>query len=507
MQHNVSTIALNSVAKELKIFFPSLSHVMRSTSECTSSSSRRDTDYEFCLQQLVRSLDGDGVSHCQLNQLLHLFHEGPISKAFFDHYFFDAKHNHRLHDVKKFQGYSEKFFNGKKTIRSLDHLKWGLHCFYVDALLGFGNIQAAYAVLRTKSQDELKTYFQEHRMPTSTLEARQPCLQLEPIDRENRFYLSEIFSGDINDPNRKTLDEIRTKTTVNSDTTISSVIEHLKSKSIKDSDKRAGTLAGFLEDLMAPFTERLSDTFNETIIEIFEKTKTSLSESQQKGKINNKLYLSGVNELDVYVATSMRRRAEFETTYDKIKQIFDDNRLKHLNLRYFDPTNCFAENPLDKGITECLMVKCAKLLLYVAGDNDSFGKDAEAAIALSLGKPVIMLCENEQRAKIFREQHPLTRLINVHTGVANGAIVAKDFNEVVEITKRIFHNDMQYVLHSGADTRQTQSEEDQLNISDNSLYLKEGLTGSIVRLQTDDQLLSLAFWNNYHRLPERRRVT
>lgn len=59
------------------------------------------------------------------------------------------------------------------------------------------------------------------------------------------------------------------------------------------------------------------------------------------------------------------------------------------------------------------MVKCVKVLVYCAGDRESFGKDAEAAMALSLGKPVVFLCDEVQRQDFYREVHPLSRLINL----------------------------------------------------------------------------------------------
>ena len=49
------------------------------------------------------------------------------------------------------------------------------------------------------------------------------------------------------------------------------------------------------------------------------------------------------------------------------------------------------------------MVKSAKVLIYCAGERDSFGKDAEAAMALSLGKPVIFYCDEAERQRFFAE--------------------------------------------------------------------------------------------------------
>jgi hypothetical protein len=65
---------------------------------------------------------------------------------------------------------------------------------------------------------------------------------------------------------------------------------------------------------------------------------------------------------------------------DTCERIFADARLKQLNLRYFDPTLSAAAGHEDKGLIECLMVKCAKILVYCAGERESYGKDAEAAM-------------------------------------------------------------------------------------------------------------------------------
>ena len=84
-------------------------------------------------------------------------------------------------------------------------------------------------------------------------------------------------------------------------------------------------------------------------------------------------------------------------------RVFEQAGLRHLNVRYFDPTLSAAEGHEDKGLIECLMVKCAKVLVYSAGSKESWGKDAEAAMALSLGKPVIFYCDDAQRERFYRD--------------------------------------------------------------------------------------------------------
>ena len=179
----------------------------------------------------------------------------------------------------------------------------------------------------------------------------------------------------------------------------------------------------------------------------------------------------------------MRTRDDFRGMADFCKTVFSDNKLKALNLRYFDPTLGAAQHHEDKGLIECLMVKCAKVLLLNAGSRDSYGKDAEAAMALSLGKPVIIYSNEEIRSNFFRDVHPLSRLINFETGVAIGAMIATSTDQVIELILRILTNTLEYEL---------------VQPRPEYLVLKETCTQSVVRLQTSDVLLRETFWNHYH---------
>ena len=129
------------------------------------------------------------------------------------------------------------------------------------------------------------------------------------------------------------------------------------------------------------------------------------------------------------------------------------------------------------------MVKCAKILVYCAGQRESFGKDVEAAMALSLGKPVIFLCDEEQKRRFFNDVHPLSRLIEFETGVVVGAMVTASTETVSELLYRILANKMEYKLEQS---------------KPGYLHLKEKLTQSVVRLQTNDEMLTETFWNYYH---------
>jgi hypothetical protein len=96
--------------------------------------------------------------------------------------------------------------------------------------------------------------------------------------------------------------------------------------------------------------------------------------SREKALENTNYYISMIDDLDIYVATSMRTRDDFRTMAGFCEEIFSNNRLKDFSVRYFDPTLSAASGHEDKGLIECLMVKCAKLLVYVAGERDSYGR-------------------------------------------------------------------------------------------------------------------------------------
>ena len=60
-----------------------------------------------------------------------------------------------------------------------------------------------------------------------------------------------------------------------------------------------------------------------------------------------------------------------------------------LNLRFFDPTQSYMSNRVNKGLVESLMLKRAKCTVYSVQDTDTLGKDSELAATLAQGKPVI----------------------------------------------------------------------------------------------------------------------
>jgi hypothetical protein len=360
----------------------------------------------------------------------------------------------------------------------------------VDALLYYGNVRTAFRSLRDLSQVELDCLFAQKRFDTDAIERRGPPLPLRPIGKDNRYLISEMACksyGDLGVPGdlRRALMEAYAVFAASGNHR--RTVRQLLGNPPSAYKARQG-------EFLFSADEVLDDEINseEELLGKVDAIAGKFFEARQAALNNTRYYLSMVNDLDVYVATSMRSRQDFRNMADTCERIFSDARLRGLNLRYFDPTLSAAEGHEDKGLIECLMVKCAKVLVYCAGERESYGKDAEAAMALSLGKPVIFYCDEVQRSRFYREVHPLSRLIEFETGVAVGAMVTDRFEDVSELLYRIFTNRMTYTLE---------------HPKPGFLRLKETLTNSVVRLQTNDRLLSETFWNHYHKDRERRPKT
>src|SRR5205807_1540880 len=116
------------------------------------------------------------------------------------------------------------------------------------------------------------------------------------------------------------------------------------------------------------------------------------------GLQNARTYMA-MHDLNLYVATSMREPLHFTTNWAFVQGLFHAGHLSDWNLRYFDPTQAFLPDRIQKGLLECLMIKRAQLTVYNAQESDTFGKDSEAGVTLAQAKPVVVFV-----ARLFDQQ-------------------------------------------------------------------------------------------------------
>ncbi len=436
---------------------------------------------QVILDRLV-TLNSQPLSKVQLNQLLGLREERGVSDGFFQYYWLDEpKSPYKLSVVP---GFATDYEQHEK-IQNLDHFQYGMCRIFIDGLLYRGNVREYYREFAVKSHEEIVAFVTCNLLDTNTIKRRGPILPLASISKDNRYLISEMACKSYGESPKNRSDL--------KDALLATWAEHEKAGggSIRVKDLLSQRLATTKYHAQQRILEFSADDMLEEevssvadIEERYEKIADAFINARAAALENTKLYLSLVNDLDVYVATSMRNRKDFRTMVERCEKIFKSPKVQDLDLRYFDPTMSAADGHQDKGLIECLMVKCAKVLVYCAGEGESFGKDAEAAMALSLGKPVIFLCDEVQRQNFYREVHPLSRLINFETGVAVGAMVTSSTDDVAELLDRVFENEMEYRITQPVGRP-------------GYLQLVENLTESVVRLQTNDTLLSEAFWNYY----------
>jgi hypothetical protein len=113
-----------------------------------------------------------------------------------------------------------------------------------------------------------------------------------------------------------------------------------------------------------------------------------MKEIVELGKQNFYRYLT-YDYMDVYIATSMRKKHEYILVNQFIKNLSSHELIKPLKLRFFDPTQAYCNERIDKGLVEGLMLKRAKCTIYLIQESDTFGKDSELAATLAQGKPVV----------------------------------------------------------------------------------------------------------------------
>jgi len=207
-----------------------------------------------------------------------------------------------------------------------------------------------------------------------------------------------------------------------------------------------------------------------------------LDAAREKGLRNTHRYLT-LPYLDVYVATSMRSDADFIDQHKFIKAIFSDPELEPLRLRFFDPTLSWVASRITKGLVEGLMLRRANVTIYTAGEQETLGKDSELAATLAQGKPVIVYvpegAEYDSRAETYRAAHPLGLQLALKSGVAHGIIVVRTVANCARLLKEVLLNELSFEIRH---------EED-------NYLLVERHTQSVVRVVTDDPLLTHCFWS------------
>jgi hypothetical protein len=304
-----------------------------------------------------------------INEILLLFNQPRISIPFFVFFFLgrNPTNSSTLDSV------------------SLDTLNAAVRRFRGFALLRYGNFRYAFRKLALENDseqfleslwpwyytsEELKNNFKSRKGTPSLVS------DIERIPRNKTWLLGYIAS------NSKRDDMARY------------YIINAKKKGLSKTQLRKQLEGKVEQETLNQINGRWSESssqFRGNLGSLEKQTNNLQSEMEiyrRKGTQNTIKYL--VSEyVDVYVATSMRQRWEFEDTNEIIRSLASHRALKGLHIRWFDPTQSYENVVLDKGLLEGLMLNRVRCTVYLAQETETLGKDSELAATLAQGKPVI----------------------------------------------------------------------------------------------------------------------
>ncbi len=413
----------------------------------------------------------------------------------------------------------EQFFNYYfgDNVTDIEILRCGLTKFIKDALWYYGDIERAYKALC--KVDSVESIIRNRQFDHNEFTKRLPWNLLNNIPPAERGYLGYV-SGDRPFREKDSLSiaetvckAIQDHRSILSDMTrddleskVMEIIGHEREE-IDNAKRRVKEIRG-LESMDLFSTSELNENQDkiETIRSRIRTEIDHIDELRKTGEQNLVEYMRIIDSIDVYIATSMRDDRQYIEMAEFVNDVFTNELIAPLNLRYFDPTLSYCKSRLDKGIIECLLVRTAKVTIYCAQNDDTFGKDSELASTLTQGKPAIVFVPMgdpskiirkydstglisevsesellERRANTFQKFHPLSLQVGLTDGVARGVIVVRTPEQCARILEKTLHNQIE------VDISQEES----------GLVLRERETKSVIRIMTGWGKLAGTFWNHF----------
>lgn len=324
----------------------------------------------------------------QFNELLLMVHKDRVEAPFFDH-----------------------FFGRDCTIGSIPE---GVKRFQKAALLLYGNFIFAYRRLsRIKDAAEFKREvapaFPDPESEAAYFRNRQPKLvEIDRIERDGTPFIGYLSANQVGADHERC--KLLCAATDGTDTW-EDLLEKVRDMANEDEFEPLKSLINSFFNRRGADLRALKNFLLDSLAKL-EPLHDSVRKIRDRARRNLETYLSW-DHMDVYFATSMRKAWEYKDLYDFIDRLMGADQIKDLGLRYFDPTQAYTENRVNKGLVEALMLKRARCTVYAVQDTDTLGKDSELASTLAQGKPVIAYIPDldvEGRTKQLVAEDPETIL-------------------------------------------------------------------------------------------------
>jgi hypothetical protein len=340
---------------------------------------------DLLLLSQILADDGRQIDHSQLNELLLLVNKDRMAKPMFRHFFGGCR-------VGELEAAVERYQN--------------------VAMLRYGNFVFTYRTLsRIIEEDQFSKELGRLCIEGDTTGIvyagrAEKLLEVESIPRDDTPLVGYLSATQIvAETGRSTLFRMASKAAGDAVSweTFEAVVRDLS----KPEEQAA--VVGMTGNYRSRNPGHTPADFARYVTEIapeVESRHARLQEVQAIATRNQDVYLAW-DQMDVYFATSMRKAWEFADLYDFIADLMSRPEIVELNVRYFDPTQSYTGNRVDKGLVESLMLKRAMCTVYSVQDTDTLGKDSELAATLAQGKPVIAYVpsksETERTAELLRE--------------------------------------------------------------------------------------------------------
>jgi hypothetical protein len=328
----------------------------------------------------------------QFNELLLLVHKDRVEAPFFEY-----------------------FFGQNCTVAEIAN---GVAKFQRTAMLRYGNFIFAFRSLsRLKDEAAFRIQLADlGRDPANELkrfrDRRPKLIEIDRIAREHTPYVGYLTAGQI----KAEHDRCELLTTALQRVDIAADLNTY----LREVESLAGAQERpVLTEIIESYRKRFSAATLEDLKDFLTDSLQKLAQlyatvkGVRRRAIQNQNVCLTWDHMDVYFATSMRKAWEYEDLYDFIDQLMSAPGLKELDIRYFDPTQSFTDNRINKGLVEALMLKRARCTVYSVQDTDTLGKDSELASTLAQGKPVIAYVPDidvEKRAEQLLSEEPATIL-------------------------------------------------------------------------------------------------
>lgn len=357
-----------------------------------------------------------------LNSLLLFYNIPRMKKSFFDLYF---------------TGAFERMTAFEKAVRSYQTQVIRLFSTFSEAYIKLNSANNIEELLLPLKPREIEGY--QHRTVWEHQESSPNRDRIKRIEEERLPFLGYISAAQYKKQKKEReilaqyLRELAKDVRENG----ASAVENLSEKRRRKLDSLIRELDSTLQHtpispLFTPNPAELEAEASRILRDEKDEKQMELTQSEALTNLSN--YISA-DFMDVYVATSMRTESDFISVNRFVSNLFHNQDIAPLRLRYFNPTQSWIEDRVAKGLVEALMLRRADFTIYMAQKSDTFGKDSEASVALGQGKPVIVYVP-----KLYHESSGLDSALLYQKTDSDLLQIIKSQSEEEELDENLDHD-------------------------------------------------------------------